>query len=982
MTGSKLKIPPLPELTGVVITLKFLSSAQFNPSHASAIDAFIRYILNINTTYTQHFSILTPENGRKHYHQDDHYRFVILALGDKNTLNPLWHKLISTLGQLPFSAPIKDKKAPLRDNVSLFSLLDYFDGKPLSNEKSLSVYTLSRAKQQASAWFDALNLTTNTATLQWRWHSGIRLLRENHQTLKGEQRFCREHTHLTPYLLLKRLYETLVNIAAEFTHPLTTADTQSSLLFLQQQAQLIQLENVDVFWIDTPYFDKHKSPHTLGAMVGYFEIKCHPGIHPDTLNLLITGQNIGFGQRRVLGLGKYRLEHGLKQTHLLLGKQAIFVSRAQSFLTQSNSQHTINKAITLLEQKDNITTLTQKTKKKIQQSSQQLLTGSYQTPVLRGFEIDKKDHTKRLLAVSPLYDRVLQKAVALTLTPGLNAIMSQCSYAYRKGLSRQQVRYEIQNAYRQGYRWVYESDIEDFFDNVDRKQLINRLIAVFGQDLLWQQLENWLGQDIIYKNMRIKRPKGLPQGSPISPLLANFILDDFDSDLETLGFKVIRFADDFIVLCKSEFEAKKAAKAIKTSLLDLNLTLNKNKTHVVSLEQGFQFLGYLFTQDHAIEIGGKTADGKKTFGAKDKPKNLTPWLQNLGEKSAQTLPDDEKPKHEIGRMQTQGIHIIVAGDRQILTTANHHLVVKKDEIITQTTSWEQIHAITLIGLHHITTPAQHQALIQKIPIHFVDKIGQYLGVLTSFTPAQNSYKNWFIQLQMSDNEQYALNFAKQIVISKIHNQRQTLLRRRTHRQELQSSINRLKQLKAKVTQATTLASLNGYEGLASKYYFTQLNHLLPNWAHFDKRSKRPPKDAFNVLLSLGYTILYTHTDSILQSAGLMTWKGIYHQKSPAHAALASDIMESYRHIIERNAIVQINQNSIKPEDFRIEHSANQPSLIRMSAESRRRYVVSIIKRFQKFSTTQTLHQHLYQQAQALTHSMHNQTTFKPWTESK
>lgn len=982
MMGDFLKIPSLPDLTGLVITLKFLSSAQFNPNHASAVDAFIRHILNLDTAYTQHFSILTPENGRIHYHSGDHYRFVVLALGDKNTLDFIWHKLINTLQQLPLSAPIKDKNAPLRDNAVLTTLLDYFDGKPLSGEKSLDSYTPSRAQQQASAWFKALNLATQTATLQWRWHSGIRLLRENRQTLKGEQRFCREQSHINPYLLLKRLYETLLNIAAEFGKPLEASDSKTSLLFLQQQAQLICLENVDVFWVDTPYFDKHKSAHTLGNMTGYFEIKFKPGISVEVLNLLILGQNIGFGQRRVLGLGKYRLEHKLKQTHLLLGKQAIPVSRAQSFLSKSTEDRTISKAITLLEQKDNIDVINSKTRQKIQHATQQLLLGNYVTPVLQGFEIDKKDNTKRLLAVSPLYDRVLQKAVALTLSPGLDAIMSQCSYAYRQGLSRQQVRYEIQNAYRQGYRWVYESDIKDFFDSVDRKQLINRLIAVFGQDPLWQQLKAWLGQDIIYKNTRIKRPKGLPQGSPISPLLANFILDDFDSDLETLGFKIIRFADDFIVLCKSEFEAQKAAETIKKSLLDLNLTLNKNKSHVVSLEQGFQFLGYLFTQDHAIEIGGKTADGKKTFGAKDKPKKLAPWLQNLGAKSAQALPSNEKPEHQIGRIHTQGTHIIIAGDMQILTTANHHLVVKKEEVITQTTSWEQIHAITLIGLHHITTPAQHQALVQKIPIHFVNKTGQYLGVLTSFTPAQNSYKNWFIQLQMSDNEQYALDFAKQIVLSKIHSQRQTLLRRRKHRQQLQTSINRLQQLKKKVKQATTLASLNGYEGLASRYYFTQFNHFLLHWAHFDKRSKRPPRDAFNVLLSLGYTILYTHVDSILQSAGFMTWKGIYHQKSPAHAALASDIMESYRYIIERNAVLQINQKSIKAEDFRVENFANRPSVIRMSAESRRRYVVSIIKRFQKFSTTQTLHQHLYQQAQALTYSMHNHTTFKPWTESK
>ncbi|WFE68505.1 CRISPR-associated endonuclease Cas1 [Thiomicrospira sp. R3] len=325
---------------------------------------------------------------------------------------------------------------------------------------------------------------------------------------------------------------------------------------------------------------------------------------------------------------------------------------------------------------------------------------------------------------------------------------------------------------------------------------------------------------------------------------------------------------------------------------------------------------------------------------------------------------------------------MLAGDAQVITTDNHNLIVKKDEVITHKLSWEQLHAITLIGLHHMTLPAQHQALSHKIPVYYADRTGSFLGALTSFQPAQNNYKHWFIQLQMSDNPDFCLDVAKKIVDARIHNQRKTLLRRKSHRKQFETPLKQLAQLQAKANHASQPSSLNGYEGSATKLYFQQLNTLLPDWAQFEKRSRRPPKDPFNVLLSLGYTILYSHVDAILQSAGFMTWKGLYHQQSAAHAALASDLMESYRHLVERHAIQVINHGTIKQDDFREETNALQKQGLRLSAEARRRYVAGLIRRFHGFSKEQTLHQHLYAQALSLKKAMINRTPFTPWKETK
>ena len=946
-----------------------------------AVDAFLRHLLNIGEDYTKHISIITPENGRLYYRETDTYRFVILAQCDNDQMKPIWQKLITQLQRLPQSAPVLDKGVSLKDNVKLIGLQDYFDGIPLTSEKGLDAYTLERATEQALSWFKALGLEQEKeASLHWLWNSTTRLLKENNKDYQNEQRYCRDAQHLTPYLLLKRTYQTLSNINATFGNVLTAEITKTHLSWLQTQSRYLEITNPDLYWIDTPYFSKNKQKNTQGGMVGHFTLKLKQGIEPGILSLLILAQTVGIGQRRASGLGKFILKHNLKNQHL--GLQAINVTRSQSLLEQMLQPRIISQAIQETEQKPNIDKLSAKTHSQIKSAIGQITKQNYNPPILQGFNIPKKDGTERLLAVSPLYDRILQKAASIILYPGLNAMMSQYSYGFRKGLSRQQVRYDIQNAYREGYKWIYESDIDDFFDSISRTQLLSRLQSVYGKDPLWPLLKDWLSKPICYKNTQINRKKGIPQGSPLSPLLANFILDDFDSDLEMHGFKLIRYADDFIILCKTQHQAQLAAEQVKESLVELNLSLNADKTHIVELSQGFQFLGYLFRNDHAIEIGGNKADGRTSYGANEKPKTLPPWLVNLGSKPANELKDEDSPKQQIGEIENQGTHLVLAGDAQLLTTDNHNLIVKKDDIITHKLSWEQLHAITLIGLHHMTLPAQHQALKLKIPVHMANRTGQYLGALTSFTPAQNNYKNWFIQMQTSDNIDYALMFAKTIVKSRVNNQYKTLQRRKQHRKQLQTTLDKLRKLQFKIQAAKHLSSLNGYEGNAAKLYFGHFNLFLPKWAHFNKRTRRPPKDPFNVLLSLGYTILYSHVDSILQSAGFMTWKGIYHQKSPAHAALASDIMESYRHMIERNAIHQINQGSLTEEDFRQEKDQLGQEQVRLSAEARRRYVTSIINRFQKFSKTQTLHQHLYRQAQELMLSMKSQTPFNAWKEEK
>jgi CRISPR-associated protein Cas1 len=132
----------------------------------------------------------------------------------------------------------------------------------------------------------------------------------------------------------------------------------------------------------------------------------------------------------------------------------------------------------------------------------------------------------------------------------------------------------VQWLYRQGYRWFFKAHVEDFFDTVSHELLEIRLRSLLPDDPVIELLLAWVSAPVQFRGERIERPMGLPQGSPVSPLLANLMLDDFDSDLETLGMALVRFADDFIVVCKSREEAEAAAARAEASLAELGLAVN------------------------------------------------------------------------------------------------------------------------------------------------------------------------------------------------------------------------------------------------------------------------------------------------------------------------------------------------------------------------------------------------------------------------
>lgn len=214
-------------------------------------------------------------------------------------------------------------------------------------------------------------------------------------------------------------------------------------------------------------------------------------------------------------------------------------------------------------------------------------------PLLR-FEIPKSETKVRVLCVPTVRDRVLQTAVYLVTRPVFEAEFEACSYAYREGRSVRDAVLRIDQLRRQGFRWLVDADIDSFFDNIPHDRLLAQLARLPLDPYVRTLFERWIRVEI-YDGRRIyPLQRGIPQGSVVSPMLANLFLDELDENLALFGQTLVRYGDDFVILCKSADHAAEARELTDYLLEEMDLRLNEEKTRTTSFDQGFKFLGAIF----------------------------------------------------------------------------------------------------------------------------------------------------------------------------------------------------------------------------------------------------------------------------------------------------------------------------------------------------------------------------------------------------
>jgi group II intron reverse transcriptase/maturase/CRISPR-associated endonuclease Cas1 len=699
-----------------------------------------------------------------------------------------------------------------------------------------------------------------------------------------------------------------------------------------------------LLWMDVPKKGAtDDKAETSGGVLGAVTLL---GVPHEWLPIVALGQHVHLGKSTRYGLGRYVIDGGL-----LAADSALAPSR--SLLARAASRPALAAALAhVLEHAEDIPeplreTLEGDADDVLERLSDRLLHGTYTPPALHGFIGAKRGGGVRPLVVPPIEDRIAQRAAAMTLGESVDAILEDCSYAYRKGFSRAGAARAIARAYDEGYRYVLDADIASFFDAVDWDLLGAKLDALFPFEPLIGLVKQWVESPVVFDGRRIVRARGLPQGSPLAPLLANLFLDEFDENLLGRDYRLVRYADDFVVLCRNVDDALAAREEARASLTRLGLSYNEDKTAVRSIDDGFTYLGYLFCRS-AIVDGADRASANDVDVGELKADQIPPfsWLAQVpferirdvarpGGKGARAV--DAKavasirplaPLAASGLPEARALYLLVPGMRVEL---HHERLVVVNGAETIEVPLSLVSHVVCNRAVHITVPLVIALSELGKPVFFCHRDG---SIAATVTPEPPEWTLWMQQAELLRDEEACAAFAREIITAKLHNT--ATLAMRLHLEGREETAGLLRQLERETVNKTTLDALRGLEGKGAAAWFAALRQTLDEEWGFRGRKRTPPPDPVNAMLSLAYTILYHHASASLVAAGLNPRLGLFHHGRGAHDALASDLVEELRHLADAFVLGIIRHREIQPGDFLSTPEGRWPCL--MADPARRMFV--------------------------------------------
>lgn len=608
------------------------------------------------------------------------------------------------------------------------------------------------------------------------------------------------------------------------------------------------------------YYERSRTPggqgkQLLNGTIGPLYIK---GDIASVYPLLLICSELNAGRRKAFGIGCYRLRNEQPFFDNRLADPDLFTECRQEL--KIHSDYTEEIAGEMLEPE-----------RVIGELHQSLVNGTYVTSPANTAGIPKKDGALRTIAILRPKDHLVHSFLLKILQPVLDRMFEDSVVGYRPHRSRRTARKMIIEAYREGFGYALKTDIASFFDQIDWDILLARLHDVLPQAdrRVAGLLQQCITTELQGPNGKLERTLGLLQGSPLSPLLSNLYLDSFDENMAGLGYRLIRYGDDFIIMVRSREEGEVALNDIRALLEPLKLTLKEEKTVLQPLDMGFTFLGLEFGAMIDEEFVERTTLKKTLF------------------------------------IQEQYGFLGIDG---------YSVVIKKGGALLSRLPLHRISGIVIFGTSTLSTRLLQTCSRKHIPVSFCSPAGYYVNTLKPDSRRFFKISADHTARHESLSEQENVRFASEIVTAKVENYLIWLQERREP--ELRGICKRLDDGIAALAHCETVEQVRGHEGAAGRLIFSAVNSLVKNpYFRTENRVCHRRADPYNSLLDFASFLLFCKLNVLVRTRGLNPYMGILHSSKDTYESLVSDLQEMFRYRMDRMLIRMINLRIIKEDDF-------------------------------------------------------------------
>ena len=534
----------------------------------------------------------------------------------------------------------------------------------------------------------------------------------------------------------------------------------------------------------------------------------------------------------------------------------------------------------------------------------QLVSGTYRPGPARRVHIRKKGGGFRPLDIPCIIDRIAQGAVNIVLDPVLDPHFENSNFAYRKGRSVARAVARIAALRRQGFTHVVDGDIRAYFEKIPHERLIGKLERLVDDpplvDLIWLWLETYS-----------LTGRGVPQKMPLSPLLANLYLDSVDASIEARGVRLVRFADDFLILAKSGKAAEKALAGIGAILAGEGLELNPEKTRLVSFEEGFRFLGHVFVRSLAI----KEADDDDT-PSEDAIEAAEAFLAREAAGAGDETNAPERQRSD----PVFPVYVVQPEHRLEARGARLRLIDGIGRIVDLPPG--RIDRIELGPDTEATLAALDLAAANAIEITRVNGHGEVLARYEGEGPERA--RRHLAQARLILDPVRSCEMARLIVRARVHNQRALLRRLNRERQdaEIAAACAKLSRVVRKLELSRPVAETMGVGGEAAALFWPAFGRCFPEPFRFSLRTRRPARNAANLVIGVLSSMLARDVRATVMKAGMHPGFGVLHSARDGEDGLCHDLVEPLRGpVAEACASALFNRKALDEDSFILDSGA-------------------------------------------------------------